>query len=274
MSDFTRNFNPYRKDVVYGRTEARADYIEDFFESPELKQLERMNKEKFGVYTKGYYINDYNEVITKGDLSYPSEPKLFTNSKALEHYKALLEKSKFAPINLTTSSWQAFAKGDNTIQSDSTRTREEWTKAAEVLAVRRGCKFGIEFISSFVGAWVHYALDGIDMDKVMTKGTSNLWTGKVGVSITTSELRYLFREWGRYRNSKIIFYLHQSITAAPWVSEPQRWLPYAVARVEKYREQLKNTNAGQLGNFDKHAKKDDGANAIPWFHDMKVGLGA
>ena len=271
MARFADSFDPFRQDIVYGRTEARTDYLEDFFESPQLSLLEKKYQKSFGIYSKGYYINDYNEVITKGDLSVPSEPKLFSNSKALSHYRTLLEKSKYAPATVATSGWKALAKGDNTIQLES--PQKDWAQAMEVLAVRKACKFGLEFISSFVGATVHYALDGIDIGEVVGKAVRNLWTFKTGVPITTSELRYLFREWGRYRNSvKLNFYIKQDQTFAPWVTDPAPWMPYAIERVDKYRKDLEDTNEGQLRNFDKHVKSGDAAHAIPWFHDMKVGL--
>ncbi len=271
MARFADSFDPFRKDIVYGRTEARADYLEDFFESPQLSQLEKIHQKSFKTYTKGYYINDYNEVITRGDLSCPSAPKLFSNSNALAHYRALLEKSKYAPATVATSGWKALAKGDNTIQQEN--TKEDWARAVEMLAVRKACKFGIEYISSFDDATVHYALDGIDIGEVVGKATRILWTGTTGVPITTSELRYLFREWGRYRNSvKLNFYVTQDQTSAPWVTDPAPWMLYASDRVDKYRKGLENTNEGQLRNFDKHVKSGDAAQAIPWFHDMKVGL--
>jgi hypothetical protein len=273
MGLFAANFDPFRGDVVYGRTEARAEYLEKFLESYQVKILQRKYGKTFGVYTKGYFINDYNEVITKGDLSCPSKPKLYTNSKALEHYKSLLEKSKYAPATVADRDWRGVAKGDKTVQADSVRTDEEWTALTEVYAVRKACKFGIEYISSFLGAKVHYALDGINLQEVVGKADRNLWTGKQGIPITTSELRYLFREWGRYRdNVNLIFYIGRGEVPAPWVSSPQEWLPYAMQRVDKYRDHLAVANAGQLKNFDKNAQLGDGAKAIPWFHDMKVGL--
>ena len=270
---FLNQFNPFRGDVLYGRTEARTDYLEAFMKSRQLKQLEQRAGEKFTIYRSGYYINDYNETITKGDLSIPSEPKLFSNSRALDHYRMLLQKSKYNPASVAKADWKAYAKGDNTIQSDSLRTREEWTDLAQVLAVRKACKFGIEYISSMRNAYVHYALDGISIAEVIGKADRNLWTGKQGVPITTSELRYLFREWGRYRKEvKLIFYLLQNETNAPWVTSPDEWLPYAIARVDKYRGQLTNSNPGQLKNFDKQVQANQPRQALDWFHDMKVGL--
>jgi hypothetical protein len=272
MAGFADNFNPFRWDILYGRREARTDYIESFLKSRQLKGLERRYQKEFTWKSVGYFINDYNETITKGDLSYPSEPKLFSNSSALDHYRGLLEKSKYAPKTLTESTWQDFAKGDITIQADTLRTRAEWTDAAQIAAVRKGCKFGIEYISCFRGATVHYALDGIDMAKVIGKETHAL-LGTTGVPITTSELRYLFREWGRYRDStNLIFYNLMDEVKAPWVVNPDPWLPYAKQRVDKYRATLQNKSAGQLRNFDKLAAIPDAAKALPWFHDMKVGL--
>jgi hypothetical protein len=96
------------------------------------------------------------------------------------------------------------------------------------LAIRRACKFGIGLVaedSVFVqmGAKIRFVLDGLDMAEVAAKGTRPSTTGvdtgsKQAVSITVSELRYVFRNWGKLNNS-VVLYVNLQPVQAPWLTD-------------------------------------------------------
>jgi hypothetical protein len=268
---FIINFDPFRGDVIYGTTGARTTYLERFLESYQRRLLEWRHGTTFSLYrTKGFYINDYNEPITDADFTVPSELDIRANSSMQTHYLQALNGTRYSPSSVgTRGSMVAYAKGDSSIVADTRMTKEEWAKAAMVLAIRRACKFGIEYVSTYRNAHVHYILDEIDMDVVVQKGEVAMWTGKVGVPITTSELRYLFRTWHIHKNNtKLHFYLNQNEVKAPWMAEPGRWVAYAQHRVDKYRERLEGTERYPLQQFDRAILRADAASAIRWFHAM------
>jgi hypothetical protein len=96
------------------------------------------------------------------------------------------------------------------------------------LAIRRACKFGIGLLaedSVFVqmGAKIRFVLDGLDMREVATKATRDSNTGvdqgtKQAVSITVSELRYAFRNWGKLNNT-VVLYVNLQPVQAPWLTD-------------------------------------------------------
>jgi hypothetical protein len=114
------------------------------------------------------------------------------------------------------------------IDEDKSRIKRATEQNKNYLAIRRACKFGIgmvaedgEFTSR--GAKIHFVLDGLEMAEVVNKGTRKSKTGtekgeKDYVSITVSELRYVFRNWGRL-NGKVELYVNLQPVAAPWLSD-------------------------------------------------------
>ena len=125
------------------------------------------------------------------------------------------------------------------------------------LAIRRACKFGLGLAATnaaFIGAKVHFLLDGLDMQEVANKNPRAGYGGRTSVSITTSELRYAFRNWGRLNNA-IVFYVNLLPVAPPWISDwslsplggrapdpikahKALWDQYADVRLAKYKNAL------------------------------------
>lgn len=274
MPTFNASFDPYRGDVIYGTTESRADYLERFLRSRELKQLQRRHPtQPFSYRTRGIYINDYNTQIAGADFSSPgniryAEPNWWRQ----EDYVDALEHSRYAPSSVTSSTWRDYAKGDARLRPNSFRTREQWAELAKNLAVRRACKFGIEYVTSMVGdAKVHYVLDRINLGEVVDKRPRLLTTttSSAGIPITTSELRYLFRTWHRFRGrDRVIFYHHGQSTQAPWERRPDLWVPYARQRVHKYRN--RGANPKQVEHFEKACNEGRHKAALDCFHDMRL----
>ena len=70
---------------------------------------------------------------------------------------------------------------------------------------------------------VHFVLDGLDMNEVCTKGTrqsqgQGMLVAKTFVSITVSELRYVYRNWGKL-GAKVMLYVNLQPVAAPWLTD-------------------------------------------------------
>ena len=151
-------------------------------------------------------------------------------------------------------------------------SEEDFASARMVFAIQRACKFGIDYIlQNLKGAQVHYIVDEIVLNDVVAKEKMGLWTGKVGVPITTSELRFIFRNWNRFRNNKdFCFYLNYRKVGAPWETSPQTWFKYAVHRIQKYCREYASRANYPLKQFDKAVSQEQPDSAMRWFHSMPI----
>jgi hypothetical protein len=260
MTAFLNNFDPFRHDVLYGLQGSRETYVFAYIEKIYQAQPPEA-KARFGameegdqfpddfaseVYTaiekQGTYINSYNEPITSGDFSQidritlarPTEPRIL-------HYHQLLSQTRYAVQRVGAATLRSLAKGDDRLASatgTATLSAQQLAALRLHLAVRRACKFGIEYISRQREVIVHYILDGIKSEDVVNKTSYGVMGGTKGLPITTSEIRYMFRNWFDLKNQaierKIMFYNDQAEVRAPWYDAPTLWLPYAQHRVDKY----------------------------------------
>ncbi|WP_370552324.1 RHS repeat-associated core domain-containing protein, partial [Enterobacter cloacae complex sp. P31C] len=90
--------------------------------------------------------------------------------------------------------------------------------------VSRGSKAGISMLlEKGNDARIHFVLDNIDMDKVISKNDNN--------SITGSELRFLYRNRNKLEG-KVHFYVDHKEVKAPWVSNSARWRKYESRKID------------------------------------------
>jgi hypothetical protein len=94
---------------------------------------------------------------------------------------------------------------------------------------KRGSKSGIEMVaqqSPASGRRLHFILDGMNVLGVVNKDEDLF-----GKSITASELRYIYRHWGRLKG-RVIFYRDQFVVDAPWEDRatPHLWNSYAARK--------------------------------------------
>ena len=137
-------------------------------------------------------------------------------------YSQQLERSRFSPLKVFNA---PKAKVDAEGFTPASKKKKDKASALEqnrsYLAIRRACKFGLGLAATnaaFMGAKVHFLLDGLDMQEVANKASRVGYGGRTAVSITTSELRYAFRYWGRL-SGVITFYVNLQPVAAPWLND-------------------------------------------------------
>lgn len=257
MATFTENFN-YREDLVCGITGQCDVYVDRFINDKSTGDGEgdpRSTGERAEHWARvtqksKMFIHAFNDPITHTDFSeqvlqVPVSSDLDVNA----YQQALQSHPKFAPQNTKMASMRSLAKGDE-LASGLSKADLDPKKLADLeglLAVRRACKFGIEDAVSRKGCKVHYILDGIVIADVVSKKTFPLSSGGTGVPITTSELRFLFREWSRFRHTgRVIFYRDFNETGTPWSSEAlQGWAAYAMHLLEKRHADDANLNAAK-----------------------------
>jgi hypothetical protein len=124
---------------------------------------------------------------------------------------------------------------------------KKWTRkgdaSATMLAIRRACKFGLEYFIMQKHETVHFVLDVphnlgtmMDMADVVAKAKYN-GPGpdpNGSVPITFSELRCCYRnrnEW--IPTGRLKFYLNLVEVVPPWQSNPALWQQYDQARYDK-----------------------------------------
>ena len=171
----------------------------------------------------------------------------------------------------------ALQKGRDTLTETS--SEDDIRAAAKELAIRRSCKFGIEYALGLnTGAMIHYVLDGMDMLKVATKETFEKNISTVGgsisfrkVSICTSELRYLFRNWGRIaKTGRVKFYYNYVWIKPPWTEDffksTQQWAQYADHLATKHLGSVTGKPVNDLYKSGKYAE------TVEKYHELTDAL--
>ncbi|GAC42869.1 hypothetical protein [Paenibacillus popilliae] len=96
---------------------------------------------------------------------------------------------------------------------------------------KRGSKHGIEIAATNQRTKIHFILDDLDMEKVVTKEELTPETPRGGQSITASELRCVYRNRERLKGRFIFYREGERLNQAPWEENPGLW--------SKYEEKLK-----------------------------------
>ncbi len=160
----------------------------------------------------------------------------------VQAYQAQISTSRFSPstvfqaskTKLDSEGYRAnqFQDSRNWLQKlfgqakNKSAASQALEQSRNYLAIRRACKFGIGLVATdpaFQHAIVHFVLDGLDMQEVCQKGTrqstsGGLATPKTFVSITVSELRYVYRNWGKL-SAKVVLYVDQQPVQPPWITD-------------------------------------------------------
>lgn len=122
---------------------------------------------------------------------------------ALDKYYKDIKRHKFSPLS-------SFDAPRDKLEAEGWKNAgESLRKDRYYLAIRRACKFGIEHVASqSSGALIHFILNRFDQgdgwSDVLNKKPINV-RGREAVLITYSELRFVYKNWGRFK-SKVIFY--------------------------------------------------------------------
>ncbi|MFW5436845.1 RHS repeat-associated core domain-containing protein [Paenibacillus apiarius] len=111
---------------------------------------------------------------------------------------------------------------------------------ANRLLWKRGSKLGIEIAASNERTKIHFVLDNLNIEQVVTKNPEG------GQSITASELRYIYRNRERL-NGRVIFYRNgQRLDKAPWEEKPDEWSSYQPGLRQSSSSRAKERG---IGNF-------------------------
>ena len=296
MATILDYYDLQRGDLVYGIGEQINKYLDHLYKNGKLKTRFTAMKLK----TDGYAaINTYNRALaTKAFTMNGTDIEVdlakirnaatgvdgsTTAQGYTKHYVGQLLASKFSPATVSgdledpTSDKlkTALLKGRDNVNESTDPS--DIAAAAKELAIRRSCKFGIEYVLKLDKAMIHYVLDEMDLLKVAEKSWFDKTIPRLGASITfrkisicTTELRYLFRNWGRIGpTARVNFYYNYSAIVPPWTEDffkaTKQWADYAKHLAEKH---LAGKNTTIL-DFHATAKYKE---AIDEYHKLTVGM--
>lgn len=288
MPTFVENFEPEKGELIYGLRDTRTAYIKAWEDDVRDDDLQRvvdfLTMTSEGGKPNWNIIDNFNDFFflggavnfgasgSKSAVPYELRARLLELEKTVggagagaaadkvdqrAGYATEILQSRFSPASVFDAdkaklSQEGFSKN---FKRDDKKIGK---KAAlqdnrAYLAIRRACKFGIGLAAShgaFAGNSLHFLLDGLDLAEVAQKGQRQGYGGRTSVSITTSELRYVFRNWTALQNV-VKFYVNLQEVQAPWAqdwslatlpgmqpnpikAERTLWQNYAQQRLAKY----------------------------------------
>jgi len=254
-----------RGDLVYGIGEKINNYLDHLYDKGKLQTTLTATQLKTDKYAA---INTYNRALVNSSFSLNGTTievdlaKIRNAAKYVDRstvkqrytqdYVQKLLASKFSPATVggdldsdTSEKLKtALLKGRDTVKDSVDPSVIE--AAAKELAIRRSCKFGIEYVLKLDKAMIHYVMDGMDMVKVAQKDWFDKTIPRTGasisfrkISICTTELRYLFRNWGRIGPiDRVKFYYDFAAIVPPWTDvffkSVRQWADYAKHLAQKH----------------------------------------
>lgn len=261
---FAQEFDPTRGDLIYGRSDVRDEY-EASLSDDKRKAIEDGAWVRIDVYNNASVVagvqNATADKLLNETLRFAREADGEPGPHDVEQYTtAIFNSQRYSPLSALAASQEKLKRE----HPSNPNTHAEW------LAIRRACKFGIEYVVQVKGTGrIHFVLDKISMKDVIQKATfKGSGRSEKVVPITTSELRSIYRNWHRpeFRDG-IIFYVDRSEVPAPWVSDKKLWSEYGQHRVKKYRATLEaefeayrkkyQSNAPKLNELQRMIKKLD-----------------
>jgi hypothetical protein len=253
MPNYVDDFIPRRGDVTYGISPACSAYLTAWEAAlmPKLKGLDQtVADEAFEDYQaalsgeKTNRMDCYNNYFGIPSVAAGGSKKkamdsiqgklAAATSDRMKAYGTGIQNSRFSPATVFEADKaklqaEGYQKSNFTstklLGKDKDRKGQALRQNQNYLAIRRACKFGIGLVATdpqFANAKIHFILDGLDMQEVANKATrssaSTTGPAKVAVSITVSELRYVYRNWGKL-SGQVILYVNLIPVAAPWLND-------------------------------------------------------
>lgn len=243
MADFRTEYVA-NQDLIYGIGEHIDRYVIYHMEGVKcetltFKQTERAREGK----SSGYYaINTFNVHLTNASYKEVASPKqvayidAFRASPMRTYYSENMSVDK-----VTGPKLEKYKKSNKFLDR---RDPHAVRAAAHDFAIRRSCKFGIQYVTQTLGGTIHYVLDGMTMGAIAARNVALRWrtnnSGYTKIPICTTELRYLFRNWNRYKG-KVRFWENFEEALPPWgrAEHVDDWCAYAIGRIVKYWNQIK-----------------------------------
>jgi hypothetical protein len=251
MPTFAQNFQT--GDVVYGISQSRAPYLNS------LPALLKTYCEDTGAFL---ICDSYNNRTFLGVTNMQYGTNLGTNVNTIKNPQSQADldhnwnyyENDLGSVSMgvevkerVTAYFDALSASKHSPYKAVNEPPTKWTSKGDLLstqlAIRRACKFGLEYIIMRQHGTVHFVLDvpnnlgtEMDMGDVVDKAKYN---GPVPdpqgqVPITFSELRCCYRNRQAWVGTgRLKFYLSLNEVQPPWDRNPGLWQQYEIARSQK-----------------------------------------
>lgn len=272
MAKIEDNWKEDRGDMLYGVGPQITRYIEHLYNLKSSSragsvwnQAQRMKDERYvAINTVNTGLSSDRFAASRGVVTVTLPTSSMPRAQA--YLQAINASHKYAPSraagNVATNPalLTALQKGQDTLRANS--PDHVLKAAAKELAIRRSCKFGIDYAVKSK-AFIHYILDDMDMTIVASRALLDKTIRPLHgsaihfkkVSICTTELRYLFRNWERYgRDKQVRFYYNLTEVVPPWTDvywdkSLPHWATYAAHRVDKAIERTRSRSRDMGGIY-------------------------
>ncbi|EEJ1579061.1 hypothetical protein AXQ96_004450 [Salmonella enterica subsp. enterica] len=246
------NFSSGQGDLLYGLAQERFELLQMIYPGTQVKgkvtqhndipvqYIDSMNHAKiecakntiykgsasdeYSYFRKEYqsseYVDAYIHTMRQQDAIGEKDPKYNVRKRFEDFYK--LEKELVETAKKERNDSLLCRHNDGPLR----RLNKEFYNI-----IKRGCKAGI-MSAPLDGSkhHIHFSLDGIDMDGVVTKTRSHPESGQP--SITGSELRCAYRLRDQLKD-KLHFYENGIEVSAPWEKNPELWRKYIPKGAQK-----------------------------------------
>lgn len=216
--DIYELFDPYRGDLLYGFAGDRGEFYTHIRKTAPNDCMLNLFCASDKDATAWITVDHYNDSLFGGEKFFVGgtgpllKQATGVQDEWVKYFWEKLSQHRFSPLGAFTVPFEK-------------RASEGWNDLANdryYLAIRRGCKFGIEHVLNAASqdAKIRFLLDRFDnnngdrMVQVTYKMASTA-RGRTAVSITYSEIRYIYRGWDTLRD-RVIFYYQFKKAEAPW----------------------------------------------------------
>ena len=251
--EFELLFSLDNKDLVYGRSENRMYYLGRLkgrshlseFMSEHWVTIDRYNDESILQLKK---FKSPEHILGNVDELVKDHPKV----KA--YWDELKKHPRFSPVTVFQADRQKLEREGGT-QMASFIKATPTDHNQHMLAIRRACKFGVDYVVNFTKGRVHFVLDGIeDLDVVSKKGIEIDPAFPDYSPITSTELRSIYRNWDKVKH-RVLFYRHGVTVDPPWEAEPELWGIYREHRENKYEKEAVEASQALTNKVDELKEK-------------------
>jgi hypothetical protein len=274
MASFLNAFDPTRGDLIYGRGEVRQAYLDLLPQDTRNEAGKRFvlldnYNDATGTSGKAYgqrgdkvtpesvnaYLDRVGALVNaplKPNASEDQQKRADRTAAYFEYIRSM--NARFAPaesfrLKRRDIAAEGYKYPTGTFAFLKRKENREVTRMNRgSKALRRVCKLGLAMVATdarFAGARIHFLLDGLDLETVATKKELDI-PGRTAAPITSSELRYVYRNWAGLKGTVILYVNLQSVTP-PWeedwtkdnVADPSgkaRWPAQIHARMDLWDE--------------------------------------
>jgi hypothetical protein len=231
-TEFETLFNLENLDVVYGRSDRRLDYLGRIVRSKPMSEFMSEHWVTIDQYNNQTMLK-LDEFESAEHILGNVDEVVKDHPKAKAYWDELKQHPRFSPVTVFSTEESKLAReGGEGMSVFAAIEPKDYNE--HMLAIRRACKFGVEYVVNFTSGQVHFALDGVTDEQVVRKEPiSPGWMMPEHYPITSTELRSIYRNWDKVKH-RVIFYRNGGTVKPPWESNPGLWKEYKTHRENKY----------------------------------------